>query len=236
MKLKLFAILFTALALFACGEGVKEKTELKEQNEKASYAIGLDVGKNFKSNMIELDYAAFLTGLKHAMATDSVKKLLTEEEIAEVLKKFQEELMAKQDKKRTEDGKKNKEEGDKFLAENAKKEGIKVTASGLQYRVIESGNGNTPKATDNVKVHYTGKLLNGTIFDSSVQRGEPAVFPVTGVIQGWQEVIQLMKEGDKWEVFIPSELAYGPTGAGQVIGANQVLIFEVNLISIEKSK
>ena len=126
------------------------------------------------------------------------------------------------------------EAGEKFLAENAKKEGVKTTASGLQYKVIKSGTGESPKPTDTVKVHYHGTLIDGTVFDSSVQRGEPISFPVQGVIPGWIEALQLMKVGDKWQLFIPSKLAYGERNPSPLIGANSTLIFEVELLGIEK--
>jgi FKBP-type peptidyl-prolyl cis-trans isomerase FklB len=124
--------------------------------------------------------------------------------------------------------------GEAFLAENAKKEGVKTTASGLQYKVIKSGTGESPKPTDTVKVHYHGTLIDGTVFDSSVQRGEPISFPVTGVIPGWVEALQLMKVGDKWQLFIPAKLAYGARSPSPLIGPNSTLIFEVELLGIEK--
>ena len=127
----------------------------------------------------------------------------------------------------------NTEKGEAFLAENAKKEGVKVTASGLQYKVLKEGNGKSPKATDNVQVHYKGTLLDGTEFDSSIKRGEPAEFPLNRVIPGWTEGVQLMKEGAKFRFFIPSRLAYGPRGAGRDIGPNEALIFDVELFKVK---
>lgn len=127
----------------------------------------------------------------------------------------------------------NQKKGEQFLADNAKKEGVKTTASGLQYQVIKSGTGKTPGKKDTVKVHYHGTLVDGTVFDSSVDRGEPISFPVDGVIPGWTEALQLMKEGDKWKIFIPSNLAYGERGAGDKIGPNSALVFEVELLSVE---
>jgi FKBP-type peptidyl-prolyl cis-trans isomerase FklB len=126
-------------------------------------------------------------------------------------------------------------DGETFLAENGKKEGVKTLASGLQYKVVKAGTGKTPKATDTVKVHYNGTLVDGTVFDSSIQRGEPASFPVNQVIAGWTEALQLMKEGDKWQLYIPAKLAYGEQGAGGKIGPNSTLIFDVELLSIEKT-
>jgi FKBP-type peptidyl-prolyl cis-trans isomerase FklB len=141
--------------------------------------------------------------------------------------------MAKRMKGQQEGLTKNKAEGEKFLADNKKKEGIKTTASGLQYKVIKDGTGKTPKATDTVSTHYRGTLISGKEFDSSYKRGEPAEFPVNGVIKGWTEALQLMKEGAKWQLFIPSELAYGERGAGQDIGPNSTLIFDIELLSVK---
>jgi FKBP-type peptidyl-prolyl cis-trans isomerase len=141
--------------------------------------------------------------------------------------------MGKMQAKHKAAGDKNLKEGDDFLTANGKKEGVKTLPSGLQYKVIKSGTGRSPKATDTVKVHYNGTLTDGTVFDSSVQRGEPATFPVNQVIPGWTEALQLMKEGDKWQLYIPSKLAYGEQGAGGKIGPNSALIFDVELLSIE---
>ena len=141
--------------------------------------------------------------------------------------------MAKMQAKQAESGEKNLKAGELFLAENGKKEGVKTTASGLQYKVVKSGSGKTPAVTDTVKVHYHGTLIDGTVFDSSVDRGEPVTFPVNGVIPGWTEALQLMKEGDKWQLVIPSKLAYGENGAGGKIGPNAVLQFDVELLGIE---
>lgn len=237
MKLKLTVFTVLAVLIFAaCGGGVKEKRELKTEEEKVSYFLGLNTGGSFKQQFtdvgVKIDVEAFLAGLNDGMSQKDT--LLTEKEIRELLEKFQKDLMAKHEKKRMDDGKKNKETSDKFLAENAKKDGVKITASGLQYKVIESGSGKTPTINDKVKAHYTGKTLDGKVFDSSMNRGEPVVFPVNGVIKGWIEALQLMKEGDKWELYIPAELAYGEQGAGAQIGPNQALIFELSLISIEK--
>jgi FKBP-type peptidyl-prolyl cis-trans isomerase FklB len=144
-------------------------------------------------------------------------------------------MMAKMEVRQKTEGEKNAKEGEAFLASNAKKEGVKTTASGLQYKVIKSGTGKTPKATDTVKVHYHGTLVDGSVFDSSVQRGEPATFPVDQVIPGWTEVLQLMKEGDKWQVYIPGKLAYGERSPSPKIGPNSTLVFDVELLSIEKA-
>jgi FKBP-type peptidyl-prolyl cis-trans isomerase len=147
---------------------------------------------------------------------------------------LQKSAMAKAEEKQIAAAEKNLKAGEAFLAANAKKEGVKTTASGLQYKVIKAGTGASPKPTDIVKVHYTGTLVDGTVFDSSVQRGEPATFPVNGVIPGWTEALQLMKVGDKWQLVIPSKLAYGEQGP-RAIGPNSTLIFDVELLGIEKS-
>ena len=150
------------------------------------------------------------------------KQLLTDQELSAALQAFQKEIQKAMVQK-------NKD----YLVENAKKEGIKVLNSGLQYKVLTAGDGASPKATDTVKTHYEGKLIDGTVFDSSIRRGQPATFPVNGVIKGWTEALQLMKVGDKWQLFVPSDLAYGSRGAGNSIGPDATLIFEVELLGIE---
>jgi FKBP-type peptidyl-prolyl cis-trans isomerase FklB len=220
--------------LFAAAAHAQEKVELKDTKQKISYAIGMDIGSNFKRQELDVDAKALAAGIADTLAG---KTQLTDAEAKQVITEFRTQMMAKMEAKQKEAGDKNVKDGEKFLAENSKKEGVKTTASGLQYKVLKAGkpDGKTPKATDTVKVHYHGTLIDGTIFDSSVQRGEPATFPVDGVIPGWTEVLQLMKEGDKWQVYIPSKLAYGPRGAGPQIGPNSTLIFDVELLSVEKT-
>jgi FKBP-type peptidyl-prolyl cis-trans isomerase FklB len=157
---------------------------------------------------------------------------MTEEEIRQTMMAFQKEMMAKQEEQMKKAGEKNKKEGEAFLAENKKKEGVITLPSGLQYKVIKAGQGKKPQASDKVTVHYRGTLINGTEFDSSIRRGQPATFPVSGIIPGWSEALQLMQEGAQWQLFIPPNLAYGERGAGNVIGPNSTLIFEVELISV----
>jgi FKBP-type peptidyl-prolyl cis-trans isomerase FklB len=222
----------TVAALMAVALPAQEKIELKDAKQKSSYAIGMDIGANFKRQDIDVDAKALAAGIIDALAG---KAQLSDTEQRQVLTELRTQLMGKAEAKQKEAGDKNQKDGEKFLAENKKKEGVKTTASGLQYKVIKSGAGKTPKATDTVKVHYQGTLIDGTVFDSSVERGEPATFPVNGVIPGWTEVLQLMKEGDKWQVFIPSQLAYGAQGAGAKIGPNSTLIFDVELLSVEKN-
>jgi FKBP-type peptidyl-prolyl cis-trans isomerase FklB len=162
------------------------------------------------------------------------KTLMTDQEYKETMTNFRTEMTQKKTAQMKEAGDRNKKEGEKFIADNKKKEGVITTASGLQYKIITKGTGASPKATDTVSVHYKGTLIDGKEFDSSYRRGQPASFPVNGVIKGWTEALQLMKEGSKWQLFIPSELAYGDRGAGRDIGPNSTLIFDVELISIKK--
>jgi FKBP-type peptidyl-prolyl cis-trans isomerase FklB len=159
--------------------------------------------------------------------------LLTEDEVRKTLADFQQKQFSRQAETMRKLAEKNKADGEKFLAENAKKEGVKTLPSGLQYKEITPGKGKSPKATDNVTTNYRGTLIDGTEFDSSYKRGQPATFPVSGVIPGWTEALQLMKEGGKWQLFVPSNLAYGEGGEGRVIGPNATLIFEVELISVK---
>jgi FKBP-type peptidyl-prolyl cis-trans isomerase FklB len=225
------AYLTTALVLGLAGTvSAADAPDLKDPKAKTSYAIGVDIGNNFKKNEIEIDPKALAAGFLDSVAG---KPALTEAELKATLDALRQEMMSKMMAKQMEAGTSNKKEGADFLAANAKKEGVKTTASGLQYKVIKSGTGKTPKATDTVKTHYHGTLINGEVFDSSVQRGEPVEFPVNGVIPGWQEALQLMKVGDKWQLFVPSELAYGERGAGGKIGPNSTLIFEVELLEVK---
>jgi FKBP-type peptidyl-prolyl cis-trans isomerase FklB len=221
-----------AVASFvAVAAQAQEKMDLKDPKQKASYAIGMDIGGNFKRQDIAIDAKALAAGLADTLAG---KTQLTEAEARQALNDFRTQLMAQHEAKQKAAGDKNVKEGEAFLAANAKKEGVKSTASGLQYKVLKSGSGKTPKTSDTVKVHYHGTLIDGSVFDSSVERGEPATFPVDQVIPGWTEVLQLMKEGDKWQVYIPAKLAYGEQSPSPKIGPNSTLIFDVELLSIEK--
>lgn len=205
------------------------KPNLQDKKQRISYCIGADIGSNFKRNDIEVDPKALAAGLADALAG---KTALTEAEMKETINNFRTEMMAKFQDKQKQLAEKNLKEGEEFLAKNAKKEGVKTTKSGLQYQVIKSGKGKTPKETDTVKTHYHGTLIDGTVFDSSVERNEPAIFPVNAVIPGWTEALQMMKEGDKWKLFIPAKLAYGERGAGQKIPPNSVLIFDIELLEV----
>lgn len=201
--------------------------------DKLSYALGMSMGHNFKGTGIKtLNSADFAAGV--ASVYDGVKPEMTFDEAKRIVNEYFAKLEAEMQAEAAKQGEVNRKNGEAFLTENAKREGIKVTESGLQYEVLESGKGDSPKASDNVEVHYTGKLIDGTVFDSSVERGVPASFGVTQVIPGWVEALQLMHEGDKWRLYIPSDLAYGPNGAGGVIGPNMTLISDVELLRVIK--
>lgn len=201
--------------------------------DKLSYALGMSMGHNFKGTGIKtLNSADFAAGV--ASVYDGVKPEMTFDEAKRIVNEYFAKLEAEMQAEAAKQGEVNRKNGEAFLTENAKREGIKVTESGLQYEVLESGKGDSPKASDNVEVHYTGKLIDGTVFDSSVERGVPASFGVTQVIPGWVEALQLMHEGDKWRLYIPSDLAYGPNSAGGVIGPNMTLIFDVELLRVIK--
>ena len=227
----------TALHLAALGllagtlSAADSAPALKTEQDKISYSIGLNIGRNFKSQGIDANPDLVGAAIRDVLKGN--KPLLTEEEAMAVLGNFQKEMRAKQMAKASESGDKNKKEGVAFLAANKTKDGIKTTASGLQYKVIKAGTGKIPKATDTVKTHYAGTLIDGTEFDSSIKRGEPATFPVGGVIKGWTEALQLMPVGSKWQLFIPADIAYGEPGRPPVIGPNATLIFDIELLSIE---
>jgi FKBP-type peptidyl-prolyl cis-trans isomerase len=221
-----------AISLFTTAQVSAEETDTLSDQEKLNYAFGYSLGKNFKSQGIDIDLDILVKGMKDGLS-DS-KAVMSQQEMTGVLKAFQREQMAKQMAARQTLAKENLRAGKAFLAENKTKEGVVTLPSGLQYKVITPGTGKTPKATDKVKTHYRGTLIDGTEFDSSHKRGKPATFPVKGVIKGWTEALQLMKEGAKWQLFIPPNLAYGKRGAGNKIGTNATLIFDIELISIEE--
>ena len=199
--------------------------------DRISYALGLSMGNNFRSSGIEkIDVKDFADGV--AAVFSGEKPRMTYDEAKAEIQKFFTAMEERQRAAAEEIGKVNAAAGEEFLGKNGQRSEVKITTRGLQYEVLEEGTGIQPKATDRVMVHYTGKLIDGTVFDSSVERGEPATFGVTQVIPGWVEALQLMKEGAKWRLFIPSNLAYGPNGAGGVIGPNATLIFDVELIKV----
>ncbi len=222
--LPIATIVIFATALPAAAQ---KPTDLIDQ---ASYSIGVDIGRRLQADDLELNAQWVAQGLVSALSGQQA--VLTDEEMEAALVAFNKAIQAKMDEKNRIAGANNKAEGEAFLAENAKKPNVKVTPSGLQYVVIKSGNGPSPTLQDQVTTHYHGMLIDGTVFDSSIERNQPATFPVSGVIRGWTEALQLMKQGDKWRLFIPSELAYGARGAGDDIGPNAVLVFDIELLQI----
>jgi FKBP-type peptidyl-prolyl cis-trans isomerase FklB len=245
MKLKALTIATTMAMLTACGSDqatkaapaeAKAETEQKTSSayasntERASYGIGLNMANNVKGAPFELDNDAIVKGVTDGLA--GAEQQVTQEDISKAIQTLQEEYFEKQKLERE----KSAEIGKTYLAENAKKPNIKVTESGLQYEVIQSGKGRTPKETDKVKTHYHGTLISGEVFDSSVERGEPAEFQVNRVIKGWTEALQLMKEGDKWRLHIPAELAYGERSPSPKIPPNSALVFEVELLEVVDPK
>ncbi|HTZ18180.1 MAG TPA: FKBP-type peptidyl-prolyl cis-trans isomerase [Dissulfurispiraceae bacterium] len=233
--MRVFVIAVATLALFAGQAVAAEKAGMSEK-DKLSYSLGYTQGANmagfFKAQSIDIDNNVLLDAFKAGLTGG--KASLGDQEMRDTMSNFQKTLTAKRAEAMKETGEKNKKAGDAFLAENKKKEGVVTLPDGLQYKILKEGTGNKPTAADKVKVNYKGTLIDGTEFDSSYKRGEPAVFQADKVIAGWTEALQLMKEGSKWEVYIPSNLAYGERGAGPMIGPNATLIFEIELLSIEK--
>jgi FKBP-type peptidyl-prolyl cis-trans isomerase FklB len=205
---------------------------LKTQKDKASYAIGLNIGKSMNKDSVDVDTSILLRGLKDGLAGG--KPLLTDDEARAVMTTLQSEMRKKQEAKMLVQGEANKKEGEAFLAGNKTKDGVVTLPSGLQYKILKEGTGAKPVATDTVVCNYRGTLLDNTEFDSSYKRGQAATFPLSNVIKGWTEALQLMPVGSKWQLFIPSDLAYGPRGGpGGAIGPNATLIFEVELMSVQ---
>jgi FKBP-type peptidyl-prolyl cis-trans isomerase FklB len=207
-------------------------TALKTPKDKFSYALGMNLGASLHKQSVDVDPNMVAQGLRAALAGG--KTLLTQEEAQAALMEVQNELRKKQQEKMQVAGEANKKEGEAFLASNKAKEGVVTLPSGLEYKILKEGNGPKPTASDSVVCNYRGTLINGTEFDSSYKRGQPATFPVNGVIKGWTEALQLMPVGSKWQLFVPSSLAYAERGAGGDIGPNATLIFEVELLSIQE--
>jgi len=228
--MKYLLIIVLTMGLLACQSNTQDKVQLKTQKDSVSYSIGMNIGQNLKMQQVNVDPKILAKGIQDIQ--DSNKTLITEQEAQTVMMNFQKEMMAKQEQKMKAQSESNKIEGEKFLNENKKKAGVVTLPSGLQYKVIKMGNGPKPKATDTVSVHYRGTLIDGTEFDNSIKRGQPATFPLNGFIKGWTEGLQLMPVGSKFEFYIPPDLAYGDRGAGNVIAPNATLIFEVELLSI----
>ncbi|MGH1438915.1 MAG: FKBP-type peptidyl-prolyl cis-trans isomerase [Cellvibrionaceae bacterium] len=245
MKLKLLIASMAALTMVACGGEKAEETvaaaepTLESVEQRLSYMVGNNMAKQFKRDSVEIDIASMKLGIDDAMADKESR--LSEEQIQQTIatlqeqaQKRQEEQQAAQEKERAEAAEKNKTEGAAYLAANGAKEGVVTTESGLQYKELVAGDGAKAEYSDTVSVHYKGMLTDGTEFDSSYSRNEPATFPVAGVIPGWIEALQLMSVGDKWELTIPSDLAYAENGAGASIGPNATLVFEVELLDVTK--
>ncbi len=227
-KMLLAMVVASSLSVNACAESAKV---LEDDQQKVSYSFGLVLGKRMQNDLPDLNVDLFMQGVKDAMQNKA--PLLTDEQVAGVLEKFQRDMQQQQMEKVQQIADENTKLGAEFLAKNKQKEGVVTLKSGLQYKVLQEGKGPQPGANDVVKVHYTGSLINGQVFDSSVERGEPVTFPLNGVIAGWTEALQLMPTGSKWQLFIPSDLAYGPTG-NRSIGPNETLLFDVELLGIEK--
>jgi len=232
------SLLVTAIiaSMSSCGNQRKQVSSLETEIDSVSYAVGLNIGlqttRQFKNGFEEVNKEVFIQGFLNGV--DSLSFLMDEKDVVPLLNSYFQKKQQAEMKKKAEETKRNKEEGEAFLAENKTKEGVKTTESGLQYIVLKEGKGKTPTKTDKVKVHYHGTLIDGTVFDSSVDRGNPTTFGVSQVIKGWTEGLQLMKQGAKFKFFIPANLAYGSQGQGTKIKGNSVLIFDVELLEIVK--
>jgi len=228
-----FWIAVVAFALLGCQATGDKKVKLETQKDKLSYSIGLNVGHNLGRDSIAINPDAFIRGVLDA-GLDSAARLMTDAQVQETIMAYQAEQRTKLEEGSKVAGEKNKKEGEAFLEMNKKQPGVVTLASGLQYKVLVAGKGKTPKLSSTVTTQYSGKLLDGTEFDSSYKRGEAATFPCSGVIKGWTEALQLMKEGSKWELYVPGDLAYGPAGfGGGVIPPNATLIFQIELLSVK---
>jgi FKBP-type peptidyl-prolyl cis-trans isomerase FklB len=234
---KLFTMAVSILAALvmlsgsACARQTTTSADLKTDKDKASYAVGLNVGKSLQRESIDVDPDIVEQGIKDALAGG--KTLMTDEEVKAAMAALKATAQKNQEAKMAQAGDANKKEGDAFLAANKTKEGVVTLPSGLQYKILTAGTGAKPTAADTVICNYKGTLINGKEFDASSKHGGPATFPVSGVIKGWTEALQLMPVGSKWQLFIPPDLAYGQRGAGGDIGPGATLIFEVELVSIK---
>jgi FKBP-type peptidyl-prolyl cis-trans isomerase FklB len=224
--MKRFIVIVSASLLAFPLFGQEKSPQLKDQKDKVSYSIGMQIGFNLGRQKVDVNPDILAAGIKDAI---SGKPQLTPDQVKDIMAQFEKDMETKQKQL----GEKNKTDGAKYLEENKKKPGVKTTASGLQYKVEKEGTGAQPKATDMVTVNYRGTLIDGTEFDSSYKRGQPATFPVNGVIKGWTEALQLMKQGSKYQLVIPSTLAYGERAMGPDIGPNSTLIFEVELQDVK---
>lgn len=225
------AITATALGLLAGLCAADEPLELKTANDRINYAVGYQMGGDFKRQGVAINPQAMIRGIQDALSDE--KPLMTTQEMRSTLVALKRRVVSEQRAKLKQQAEENLRAGEAFLAENAKKEGVKTTASGLQYKVLKAGTGKTPAKGDSVTVHYRGRLIDGTEFDSSYSRGEPITFKSDRVIAGWTEALLMMQEGAKWELYIPAKLAYGARGAGDRIPPNSALIFDVELIKVD---
>jgi FKBP-type peptidyl-prolyl cis-trans isomerase FklB len=232
MKMKLVSAAIMGMAM-STAMAATDATSLTTDKDKLSYSIGADLGKNFKTQGIDINPEALAKGMQDGMS--GTKLILTEQQMKDVLSKFQKDLMAKRTSEFNKKSEENKSKGEAFLASNKSKPGVIVLPSGLQYKIINTGNGTKPSKTDTVTVEYTGHLIDGTVFDSTEKTGKPATFQVSQVIPGWTEALQLMPSGSTWEIYVPSSLAYGPRSVGGPIGPNETLIFKIHLISVKKT-
>lgn len=235
--MKKFAIVLAGTVMLAACGGEKDKSadvELKSEDQKASYALGFRSAEQM-SAMENLDLDAMVAGLRDGFGDEPESRLGEDADMDQLIRDYQTRMMEARQKKMEEQAQANLEEGQEFLDENADKDGVEVTDSGLQYQVLESGEegAQSPTLEDTVEVHYKGMLRDGTVFDSSIERDKPAVFGLKHIIPGWQEALPMMKVGDKWKLFLPPELGYGEQGAGGDIGPNEVLIFEVELLDVK---
>ena len=235
--MKKFAIVLAGTVMLAACGGEKDKSadvELKSEDQKASYALGFRSAEQM-SAMENLDLDAMVAGLRDGFGDEPESRLGEDADMDQLIRDYQTRMMEARQKKMEEQSQANMEEGQAFLDENADKDGVEVTDSGLQYQVLESGDegAQSPTLEDTVEVHYKGMLRDGTVFDSSIERDKPAVFGLKHIIPGWQEALPMMKVGDKWKLFLPPELGYGEQGAGGDIGPNEVLIFEVELLDVK---
>ncbi len=232
MKFKMLAagILLASTSVVATAES--KAVELADEKQKLSYGLGIILGERLKADFDSLDINALAKGVEDSI--QGKEPAIPQKELMALIQKAQQEKAQVAQKEYTAKAEANRKRGDDFLKENAKKDGVKSTDSGLQYKVLNAGNGEKPKAENTVVVHYEGRTLNGDIFDSSYERKEPASFGVKQVIPGWTEALQLMAKGSKWELYIPSKLAYGPGGFPPKIGPNELLVFKVELVDIKK--
>ena len=231
MKMKLVTAAVMGLAMSTAM--ALDASSLSTDKDKLSYSIGADLGKNFKTQGIDINPEALAKGMQDGMS--GTQLILTEQQMKDVLNKFQKDLMAKRSSEFNKKSEENKTKGEAFLAANKAKPGIVTLPSGLQYKIVEAGTGSKPGKSDTVTVEYTGTLIDGTVFDSTEKTGKPASFQVSQVIPGWTEALQLMPAGSTWEVFVPASLAYGSRSVGGPIGPNETLVFKIHLISVKKT-